>query len=230
MASRLAALLVALCVLVLRTLLVNPTTRSEGFVSALAQQDRMTKTLAPAVPPVQVAEAQWQAQRSVRLPLRLNLRSLSGQQSHSTRFQSTHRGHGLEPQFHEKDPKREKKEQNLRRDRAKKSAKCWAPRPPGPNFIWVWAPPLLAPTVRASLPPNTRPLGPHFFLVWGPTFLIFFIFLIFPSSYMFLCVFLYFLKFIFHLFSDFSKIIFCFCSFLTFLPFFFLMEGGKPKP
>ena len=54
-----------------------PTARSEGFVSASAQQDRMMKTLAPDVPPVLVAEAQCRALRSVQLPLRLDLHSLS---------------------------------------------------------------------------------------------------------------------------------------------------------
>ena len=77
MASRLAALPCALCVLVLPAPSVNPTGRSEGFVSASAQQDQMMKTLAPAVPPVLVAEARCRAVRSVRLPLRLDLHSLS---------------------------------------------------------------------------------------------------------------------------------------------------------
>ena len=51
-----AALPCALGVLVFPTPSVNPTARSEGFVSASAHQDRMAKTLAPAVPSVLVAE------------------------------------------------------------------------------------------------------------------------------------------------------------------------------
>ena len=57
-ASRLAALPYALCVLVLPSPSVNPTARSEGFVSASAQQDRTMKTLTPAAPEVLAAEAQ----------------------------------------------------------------------------------------------------------------------------------------------------------------------------
>ena len=51
MASRLAALPCALCVLVLPSSSANPSVRSEGFVSASAQQDQMMTTLAPAAPP-----------------------------------------------------------------------------------------------------------------------------------------------------------------------------------
>ena len=40
---------------------VNPSARSESFVLASAQQVRMMKTLAPAVPPVLVLGTQWQA-------------------------------------------------------------------------------------------------------------------------------------------------------------------------
>ena len=75
MASRLAALPCALCVFVLPTPSVNLTARSEGFVSASAQQDRMMKTLVFAVQPVLVAEAQCRALRSVQFPLRLGLHS-----------------------------------------------------------------------------------------------------------------------------------------------------------
>ena len=85
MASRLAVLPCALCVLVLQTPSVNPTARSEGFVPASAQQDRMMKTVAPAVPQVLAAEAQWQAQRSVRTCTR-SLVSQCLFQSQSTRF------------------------------------------------------------------------------------------------------------------------------------------------
>ena len=55
LAFRLAALLCAICILVLPTPSVDPSARSEGLVLASAQQDRMMKTLAPAVPPSAVA-------------------------------------------------------------------------------------------------------------------------------------------------------------------------------
>ena len=54
LASRLAALLCVLCVLVVPNPSVNPSARSESFVLASARQDRMMKTLAPAVLPVLV--------------------------------------------------------------------------------------------------------------------------------------------------------------------------------
>ena len=74
-ASRLAALPCALCVLVLPTPSVNPTAPSEGFVSASAQQDRMLKTLAPAVAPVLILGTRWQAQESGLLAFRQDLLS-----------------------------------------------------------------------------------------------------------------------------------------------------------
>ena len=78
MAPRLAAPRCALCVLVLPSPSVDPTARSDGFVSS-AQQDRMMKTLAPAAPLVLAAGAQWRAQRSIQLALRPGLRSLFSQ-------------------------------------------------------------------------------------------------------------------------------------------------------
>ena len=90
MATRSAAVSCALCVPVLPTPSVNPTARSEGLVPASAQQDQMMKTLAPAMPPVLAAEAQWQAQRSVHSRSDWTCaRSLVSQclfQSHSTCF------------------------------------------------------------------------------------------------------------------------------------------------
>ena len=64
-----AALLCALCVLVLPTLLVSPSARSEGFVLASAQQDWMMKDAGSCCAAgAGSGGTQWQAQRSVRRP------------------------------------------------------------------------------------------------------------------------------------------------------------------
>ena len=75
LASRLAALRCVLCVLVVPSPSVNPSARSESFVLASAQQDRMMKTLAPAVPRVLILGTRWQAQLSVQVAFRQDLLS-----------------------------------------------------------------------------------------------------------------------------------------------------------
>ena len=73
------------------------------------------------------------------------------------------------PKFHEKTPKREKKERKLWREREKKRENL-APHPSGPHFFWVWVLTPSGPHNSHPHPTDCETTGRHFFQVWAPRF------------------------------------------------------------